>query len=43
MTTILLVATYTKVAFLWHNVIAAVVVVTVGLVVSVVAPGRAEA
>jgi hypothetical protein len=31
-------ASYTNVAFLWHNVIGAVVVVVVGLAVSVVAP-----
>jgi len=34
MTVILAVATYTKIAFLWHNPIAAIVVVSVGLVVS---------
>ena len=34
MTVILAVATYTKIAFLWHNPIAAAVVVSVGLVVS---------
>jgi type IV secretory pathway VirB3-like protein len=34
MTVILLVATNTKIAFLWHNPIAAAVVVSVGLVVS---------
>jgi len=33
-------AAFTKVAFLWHNVIGAVVVVIVGLAVSVVDPGR---
>ena len=31
-------ATFTKVAFLWHNVVGAVVVVVVGLLVSLVAP-----
>lgn len=34
MTVILWTATYTKIAFLWHNPIAAIVVVSVGLVVS---------
>jgi len=34
MTVILTIATYTKLAFLWHNPIAAIVVVTVGMVVS---------
>ena len=34
------VATYTKVAFLWHNVIGAVAVVVVGLLVSAVMPER---
>ena len=33
-------ATYTKVAFLWHNVIGAVAVVVVGLLVSAVMPDR---
>ena len=33
-------ATYTKVAFLWHNVIGAVVVVVVGLAVSLALPSR---
>jgi SSS family transporter len=33
-------ATYTKVAFLWHNVIGAVAVVAVGLIVSVAMPRR---
>jgi SSS family transporter len=33
-------ATYTKVAFLWHNVIGAVAVVVVGLLVSVAMPPR---
>jgi Na+/proline symporter len=36
--TILFLATYTKIAFLWHNPIAAVIVVTVGLIVSALAP-----
>jgi Na+/proline symporter len=34
-------ATYTKVAFLWHNVIGAVAVVVVGLIVSAIVPARA--
>ena len=33
-------ASYTPVAFLWHNVIGAVVVVVVGLAVSILAPGQ---
>jgi Na+/proline symporter len=33
-------ATYTKVAFLWHNVIGAVVVVVVGILVSLMTPAR---
>ncbi len=41
MTTILLVATYTKVAFLWHNLIGAAVVCLVGAIVSELLPGRA--
>ena len=40
MATILYVAYYTKIAFLWHNLIATVVVVTVGLVVSALLPKR---
>ena len=40
MTVILVVATYTKIAFLWHNPIAAVVVVSVGLVVSELTRGQ---
>jgi Na+/proline symporter len=36
-------ASRTPVAFLWHNVIGAVVVVVVGLVVSATVPGRGEA
>jgi Na+/proline symporter len=36
-------ATFTKVAFLWHNVIGAVVVVVVGLAVSVFDPARKKA
>jgi len=34
MTAIVLIATYTKIAFLWHNPIAALIVVSVGLIVS---------
>jgi hypothetical protein len=34
---------FSDVAFLWHNVIGAVVVVAVGLAVSLVAPARAAA
>ena len=37
------VATTTNIAFLWHNVIGAVVVVVVGMAVSLVDPGRARA
>ncbi len=40
MATIVYVALYTKVAFLWHNLIATVVVVTVGLAVSALIPKR---
>ena len=40
MTVIVLVATYTKIAFLWHNLIGAAVVCAVGLVVSALVPGR---
>ena len=36
-------ATFTKVAFLWHNVIGAVAVVIVGVVISALAPGTARA
>jgi Na+(H+)/acetate symporter ActP len=43
MTAVGLAATYTKVAFLWHNVIGAVVVVIVGLVLSAVLPSRQPA
>lgn len=39
MSTIAYVATYTRIAFLWHNIIAAVVVVAVGIVVSAIVPG----
>ena len=39
MTVIVLVATYTKIAFLWHNPIAAFVVVSVGLAVSAMTGG----
>ena len=35
-------ATYTKVAFLWHNVIGAVAVVVVGVALSAVLPGRSR-
>ena len=41
MATIVYVALYTKVAFLWHNLIATVVVVAVGLAVSALFPKRA--
>ena len=40
MTCVGLAATYTKVAFLWHNVTGAVAVVIVGLLVSSIDPGR---
>ena len=40
MTTILLLATYTKLAFLWHNPIGTLVVVVVGLIVSELFPSR---
>ena len=43
MTCVGLAATYTKVAFLWHNVTGAVAVVMVGLLVSAVDPGRKRA
>ena len=43
MTVIVLVATYTKVAFLWHNPIAAAVVITVGLAVSALTGGPSSA
>ena len=45
MTVIVSVATYTKIAFLWHNLIGAAVVVSVGLVVSALTskPGSATA
>jgi solute:Na+ symporter, SSS family len=43
MTTIAYVASYTRIAFLWHNVIAAIVVVAVGIVVSAITGGSAEA
>ena len=42
MTCVGLAATYTKVAFLWHNVTGAVAVVLVGLLVSALDPGRAR-
>ena len=40
MTVIVSVATFTKVAFLWHNPIAAIVVVTVGMIVSLLTPRK---
>lgn len=40
MSTVAWFATFTRVAFLWHNVIGAVVVVAVGAAVSAVDPGR---
>ena len=40
MTTVLLLATYTKLAFLWHNPVAAFVVVSVGVVVSALTGGN---
>ncbi len=40
MTTVLLLATYTKLAFLWHNPVAAAVVVSVGVVVSALTGGN---
>jgi Na+/proline symporter len=45
MVTILSIATFTRIAFLWHNLIGAAVVVTVGTIVSAMtgwhqAPGR---
>ena len=43
MTVIVLVATYTKVAFLWHNPIAAAVVIAVGLAVSAMTGGSSSA
>jgi Na+/proline symporter len=36
------VATFTRVAFLWHNVIAAVTVIVVGLAISLVTPSRSQ-
>jgi hypothetical protein len=41
MATILYVAFYTKVAFLWHNLIATVVVIAVGLLMSALLPKKA--
>ena len=41
MTTITYLATYTKLAFLWHNPIGAAVVVTVGMIVSLIFPTKA--
>ena len=43
MTVTVLVATYTKVAFLWHNPIAAAVVIAVGLAVSAMTGGSSSA
>ena len=43
MVTILSIATFTPIAFLWHNLIGAAVVVTVGIVVSAITGGRREA
>ena len=40
MATVAWVASYTPIAFLWHNVIGAVTVVVVGLAVSMVDPAR---
>jgi len=40
MTVIVSVATFTKIAFLWHNPIAAIVVVTVGMAVSLLIPKK---
>jgi uncharacterized sodium:solute symporter family permease YidK len=42
MTVILLVATFTRIAFLWHNPIAAIVVVSVGMIVSLLTQGRGD-
>lgn len=42
MATIAYVASFTRIAFLWHNIIAAVVVITVGIVVSAIAPGASS-
>jgi len=43
MSVVALVTAYTSVAFLWHNVIGAVVVVVVGTIVSVLTGGRPAA
>ena len=43
MATILWIATFTKIAFLWHNLIGAAVVVTVGILVSALTGGRQAA
>jgi Na+/proline symporter len=43
MATILWIATFTKIAFLWHNLIGAAVVVTVGILVSAITGGRQAA
>jgi SSS family transporter len=43
MASILSIATFTKIAFLWHNLIGAAVVVIVGIVVSAFTSGRTEA
>jgi SSS family transporter len=40
MVTILSIATFTRIAFLWHNLIGAAVVVTVGIIVSAMTGGR---
>ena len=40
MVVVLLAANYTPIAFLWHNLIGAVVVVVVGMAVSLVIPDR---
>jgi Na+/proline symporter len=42
MTCVGLVATYTKIAFLWHNLIGAVAVVAVGLLVSAIDPRKKQ-
>ena len=40
MATIVYVATFTKVAFLWHNLIGTVVVLVVGLAISALLPKK---
>jgi Na+/proline symporter len=42
MATILSIATWTPIAFLWHNLIGAVVVFTVGVIVSALIPGSSD-